>query len=68
MPAAQPSRSRNVVHYAVTERPAVDVRHADGGWYPGRLHSWVRTRTGWHAVVSYTTGPGLQHYLDARGR
>lgn len=62
MPAAQvPSSSR---HYDVTDRPAVDVRHTDGDWYPGRLHAWTRTPSGWRAVVSYTTGPGLQHYLD----
>jgi hypothetical protein len=44
------------------DRPRVEARHADGHWYPGRLHGWVRADGGWRAVVTYGTTPGIQYY------
>lgn len=55
-------RSGRQVHYAPMERPAIEVLHDDGHWYPGRLHAWIREDPGWHAVVTFRTGPGLHHH------
>ncbi len=53
------------VRYPVEERPEVDVRHADGDWYAGRLHAWLQdpaARSRWWAVVTYYVATGIQHY------
>lgn len=59
-----PTRTSGAVHYDPHERIRVEVRHHDGGWYPGWLHAWWRTSGGWRASVTYHVGAGLQHYLD----
>lgn len=59
-----PVRTSTAIHYGPFERIRVEVLHADGGWYPGWLHAWLRTDSGWRATVTYHIGAGLQHYLD----
>jgi hypothetical protein len=50
------------VHYPPLERPAIEALDDDGRWCPGRLHAWIREETGWYAVVTFRTGPGLHHH------
>ncbi len=46
------------------------ARHDDGRWYSGRLRMWRSspavlpgTTDGLAGLVTYSTAPGLQHYL-----
>ena len=54
--------ARRTRRHPPDQRPKIEVRHADGTWYTGRLHAWIPVGQGWRAVVSYHGPGGAQHY------